>query len=1110
MKIQFRSVYGLMLLVLLCATVIAQTSRGTLTGTVTDSSGAVVSNATVKITEGATGVTRQTTSNDAGIYRFDAVDLGTYTVSVQAKGFSGAGKSGIEIQAARTTNIDFSLKVGASMETVTVEASGIEIKLDTSEQTRGQHFDTQAINNLPLNGSDSLTLAQLTPGVALAAGGSINQNGTFSFSVNGQRPRGNNFMIDGVENNDISVTGPAFTITNPDAVQEVHIQTADFTAEFGRAGGAVFNQITKSGTNALHGSANWAYTGSAFKALNHSDVINHRVDPARAVENIPYFSIGGPVVIPHVYNGHNKTFFFGAAQWDRFYGSTRSTVTVPIDGPQGVGLLQALAPVCPNAALYLKVLGAMRGANDPLTTSSINLAVPASVGTTCDGTGRAGQSMTVGLATRSESSSNLDNNHQIRVDHNASNKQTLSFRWLYDQDISGPSLNNLPGFDNNFVGKTLSGSFADTYLITPRWTNEFRFNYGRIGFNFPATTSEAFQLGLANYSGLGVTGFGVATNIPQFRFANNWQYQDTQSWSHGRHTFRYGVDFLRQLARQHPPFNERGSFAYTSSSSSALKIPLVSAFANFLDDFGGSSGSLQRQFGSSIYHPDLFRQSYFFQDSWKVTSDLTLNLGLRYEYFGAPENAFTIPAFTNYDPVNFAKPNKVEPDRNNFAPSVGFAWNPSGSNWFGRIMGGNKMVWRGGFQATYDNSFNNLLSNIAGSSPNTLGGLVPSQVSAANPRGAPAFSAQFAGITATPATAQSPQNSLFLANFPNPYTDRWSLGFQRELPYDMIVDGSYVGSVSHKLYRTIDMNPILPGGLRFHPEVGARTVRAPSANSNFQSAQLNLRRAFKTTPLGGFQFLGSYTYAKYLDEISDVFGFNSTPGASQSVSQVLGVNPRIDYGPSDFDRRHVAALAIYWDIRGPKTGLLGQAFGGWSIAAIPHWESGQPYTMSNGVDRNLDGNTASDRPDISNQAAPLNTRAQRDTACPLGFSNPDVFDPARGASGGAACWDPKTVHWIEGTGLPNANTVGRNTMRAPATDTLNLSIAKRFRISERSNFEYRVDMFNALNTINLDAVPSRTVNSGNFLKPGQTQTFQNQLFSNSIGRSMQMRLRLTW
>ena len=1091
MSLHLRLSAGLLLFIALLSTAFAQTSRGSLSGTVTDSQGALVANASVTITQHGTNVTRQTTTNSAGIYRLDAVDLGIYDVSVKAAGFATENKTGIEVQSARNASIDFALKVGTASEVVNVEASGLEVQLDTTDQARGQRFETQSINNLPLVGADSLTLAQLTPGVALAAGGSINQNGTFSYSVNGQRPRGNNFMIDGVENNDISVTGPAFTITNPDAIQEVSIQTSNFTSEFGRAGGAVFNQVTKSGTNGIHGTANWAYTGSAFKALDHSDKINHLFDPARAVENIPYFSIGGPVVIPHVYDGHNKTFFFGAGQWDRFFGTTRGDVRAP--DAAGIALLQTLAGSCPNAALYLKALGPVVG-NSSIQGATISLAAPNA--STCNGTNRAGMILNTGIFTRSEGFSNLDNNHQIRVDHVASDKQNLSFRWIYDRDVQGPGLNNLPGFDNNLVATTLGGTFADTYVISPRWTNEFRFNYGRIGFNFPLTNSDPFHTLLANYSGLGVTGFGGATNIPQFRFANNWQYQDTQTFVTGKHTFRYGVDFLRQLARQHPPFIERGAFAYGPS-------PGATAFSDFLDDFGGtSSGSLQRQFGSSIYHPNLFRQSYFFQDSWKTTSNLTLNLGLRYEYFGTPVNAFTVAAFTNYDPVNFAAPTKVNPDKNNFAPSLGFAWNPKGSNWFNRLAGGEKMVWRGGFQTTYDSSFNNLLSNIAGSSPNTLGGLINSKPTD-GPRGLANFSAAFAGITATPPTAQSPQSNLFLKNTPNPYTDRWSFGFERELPYDLFWDASYVGSVSHKLYRSIDMNPLLPSGQRFQPQVGPRTVRAASANSNYESLQLNLRRRFKPTPLGSIQFQGSYTYAKYLDDVSDVFGFNSTPSSFESASQVLGYNPHIDYGPSDFDRRHVASMAIVWDIRAPKNGLLGTFLGGWTISAIPHWESGQPFALTNGKDRNFDGQTAADRPDISNPSAPLNTRAVRDSVhCPgTGFANPDA---------NGACIDPNTVHFIEGIGNPNARTLGRNALRANATDTLNLSIAKRFRINERSAFEYRVDMFNALNTTNLGDVPARQVANTPNVGPTQPVTFLNPLFGQSIGRSMQMRLRLTW
>lgn len=1107
----------LALLLVLVSAAVAQTSRGTLTGTVSDSTGAVIKDANVTITQAGTNVSRRTTSNSAGIYRFDAVDLGTYTVSVNAKGFRTEDLTGVEIQAAHTLNLDFALKVGAANEVVTVEATGVEVALQTAEQVRGGNFSSQTIATLPVVGGDSLTLTQLLPGVSLGSFNSINQDGTLNFSVNGQRPRGNNFLIDGVENNDISVTGPAFTITNPDAVQEVNIQTADFSAEYGRAGGAVFNQITKSGTNDYHGSVAWVYTGSAFKALNHLDRVSGLTAPPRVVENIPDFTIGGPVLLPG-YNGHNKTFFFAAAQWDRLYGNATRATNVVAPDDAGVAVLQSLAGSCPNAALYLKAIGSVRG-NPALSVAPISLAVPS--GPTCNGTLRTGLNLTAGQVIRRSPQAALDNNHQVRVDHNASEKQTLSFRWLYDSSTVTPSgLANFPGFDSDFTGKTLTGAFVDTYAINPRMTNEFRFNYGRIGFNFPLhDASDPFLGALANYSpGSGLTAFGGATNIPQFRYANNWQYQDTLNVVRGKHTFRFGGDFLRQLARQHPPFNERGSFSYASSVKNAanpLGIP-ASAFANFLDDFGGRTGSLNRQFGSSIYHPNLFRQSYFFQDSWKATGNLTLNLGVRYEIFGQPANTFTVAGFTNYDPVNFAAPHKLDTNFKNIGPSVGFAWNPKGGQWFQRMLGGEKMVWRAGYQRSFDASFNNLLSNIAGSSPNTLGGNIGSSNIG---RGAAGFSSLFSGIAATPPDKTSAQSNLLLGNVPNPDTQRWSLGFQRELPYNLIMDTSYVGSVSHHLYQTLDMNPVvnLSTGDRLHPELqnplpasptgqqiathqgqGIRTVRAASANSNYESLQFNLRRALKLTPIGAVQLTGSYTYAHYLDNISDVFGFDSTPSSFQSVPQIRGFSPRVDYGNSDFDRRHVGAISLLWTPRAPTRGLMGSLVGGWTLSAVSHWSTGFPFTVANGFDRNGDGQTVPDRPDIGNLAAPLNTRAAFSSTCSTGFTNPD------GPTGN--CVDPNTVHFVEGSGLPNARTVGRNTLFAPGLDNVDFSIAKRFRFTEKSGFELRLDMFNALNTTNLgNQVAGRAIDPNAPGVLGTPPGFLDFNQTDSFGRSMRVR-----
>jgi hypothetical protein len=305
------------------------------------------------------------------------------------------------------------------------------------------------------------------------------------------------------------------------------------------------------------------------------------------------------------------------------------------------------------------------------------------------------------------------------------------------------------------------------------------------------------------------------------------------------------------------------------------------------------------------------------------------------------------------------------------------------------------------------------------------------------------------------------------------------------------------------------MNPIVnpATGARFQPQVGIRTVRAASANSNYEALQFNLRRGLKSTPLGGVQFQGSYTYAHYLDDVSDVFNFDSYPSSFESVSQVLGASPHIDYGNSDFDRRHVGVIGILWNVRGPNTGLLGSFVGGWQLSAISHWQTGIPFTVANGTDRNGDGQAGPDRPDIGNISAPLNTRAWINPACATGFSNPDA---------NGACVDPNTVHFVQATGAPNARTLGRNTLNGPGTDNLDLAVSKRFRITEGKSLEYRVDMFNALNTINYGgeltttSVPARTIFDNSVVKPGQISPFLNFANLDSIGRSMRMMLRFSF
>jgi hypothetical protein len=309
------------------------------------------------------------------------------------------------------------------------------------------------------------------------------------------------------------------------------------------------------------------------------------------------------------------------------------------------------------------------------------------------------------------------------------------------------------------------------------------------------------------------------------------------------------------------------------------------------------------------------------------------------------------------------------------------------------------------------------------------------------------------------------------------------------------------------------MNPLVNAatGDRLHPELqisstpsvrtgeGIRTERASNGTSNYNSLQLNVTRRFAETFLGKMQVQGSYTWAHYIDTLSEVFATNSTGSGVNSISPVLG-GSRVDYGDSDFDRRHTFTMNFVWDVKGPKSGFLGQVFGGWTVAGIPRWASGFPFNVRNGTDRNGDGQAGPDRPDIGNPAAPLNTRAiiVPVATCATGLRNPD----------NNACVTANDVHFVEGTGAPNARTLRRNALRDPGLGVIDLSIIKRVRVSEKTRLEYHADIFNVLNSINytngLTDIPGRLVNgtaAGTFLDFTQTS---------APGRTMRMALKFAW
>jgi outer membrane receptor protein involved in Fe transport len=1064
----------------------AQTSRGTVSGVIKDQTGAVIPGAEVTLTNTDTTVARTATTNDEGFYRFDAVDLGNYSVSIAAPNFGKATKTGIIVNANQTSAVDADLIPGG--QEVVVEVTGESgAQLQTEAPVRGGNISTRQITELPISGLNPVSLALTLPGVSSNRGGF----GVGTFSVNGARGRSNNFLIDGTENNDISVAGQGFQITNQDAVQEVSVQTANYDSEFGRAGGAVVNVITRAGTSEFHGTASFIYDTSTDDALTAAQSRATRVTRDGATSPpfnaliVPAGTFGGPLFLPHFGEGgpvfdtrRDKNFFFVAYQEQRFR-EPGGFVTLIVPTAAGRAQLQQFAGN-PNVAAYLAATASTIAPIANRTAISLdNSNLPPAQQTR-------GQVQN-GTFFRELGTRSTERQFQIRTDHSLGRNDQLSFRYLQDKAVqpgggtAGTAV--FDGFDADFSQTYRNFLIAETHIFSSSLTNELRLAYNRIQLGFPIADASgpAGTLPQINISNL--TSIGVSAVFPQGRTADNYQVQDTVTKILGDHTIRGGIDYTRQISTQVAPANIRGSLAFAAGGG-------FTSLGNFVDNFGGSNGAAARTFGSATYNPSLHRIAGFVQDRYKATTDLTLTAGVRYEYFGVPFNTLRTPSFTglfNVDPVTrtgpFSQPNKVAKDTNNFSPSVGFAYSPSFSNGIrGFVFGEKKTVIRAGYNIGYDSFFNNIASNAVASSPNTIVTQTTSTVSATNPRGLSSFSDQFPTVAAavTPLSAQT----LIAPNLRNPYYQRYSLGLQRELPFNIVMDISYVGSKGTNLYINEDYNPtvrpelrITPPGVttglsgRFDNLQGPRTVRTNGGDSNYNAGQIEVRRRFSNN----FQITGAYTFSKLISNADEVFiaGLGSVGSSFSAIPAIFG-GERNDRALSVFDRTHRATFTYV--AQSPffkeQQGFIGRLLGGFQLSGVTTFESGVPFSILNGFDS--DGIGGANRPTFN----PNGQRGVR--AIPVvnannfitGYLNPEVIIGR--TSTGAPIFqpiDPNTAQFIVNptyvAGLPGSvvrqGNLGRNTERSKGIRNFDMTLLKRTRVSERVFIEARIEAFNVFN-----------------------------------------------
>ena len=931
----------------------AQSSRGTITGIVTDAQGAAIPNATVEIEAAQTGVKRSTTTNEAGLYRFDAVDLGDYTVRVTATGFAGFAQRGVAVAAGAVVSKDARLEVGETRSTIEVQAEAVQLQTEAS--TRGGSIVSVAVTELPVATRDVAQLALVLPGVSTNRFGS----GVGTFSVNGSRGRSNNFMIDGVDNNDASVAGQLTQIINPDAVAEVSVQTSNFDAEYGRAAGGVINTITKSGTNDLHGTLNYLLDvtndDSISNTLSKDPTIISRGKLPYGIEQFYGGTVGGPI-------RKNKTFFFGAFQDDRRRVAITNNLVTPTAA--GWATINQLYPAgkSANIDLYRKIAGQP----DAIATSD---PYPVAMGDNRP-------SVEFGTKITTTNDTFLDRQLMGRVDHVISAKDQLSFRYLYDKqnDPLGGASPFFPGFATSFQYPSQNLAASETHVFSSTLTNELRLSFNRANLDYGINTENAMGPTLPYYSiGSGITSIGVQTNLPQGRVVNNYALQETMSKVYGAHSFRFGTTINQQRTRQFAPIRSRGEVDYTTTTG-------YSNFANFADDYSGSTGVVQHDFGSPAYYPNFTRQAYFFQDRWRLNNDVTLTLGIRYEYFGLPMNSLKKAAYSgifNLDPVSLTGPysdfTKVDADKNNFAPAIGIAWSPRAtSGILGILFGEKKAVIRTGYQIGYDSFFNNIASNAATATPNVVATSITSNALTTAGRGVANWSSYMPTVARAPLPSDS--QTLILKNLVNPYSQRWSFGYQRELPASFLMDVSYVGSQGVKLYANEDFNPSVPLSMRIGLQntytnpgrldnlQGSRLTRTNGGNSTYEALQFGLDHRMSHGMLLKF----AYTWSKMIDNSVDVFGLagSNTPQNTAVPSIYGGLHS--DKSISQLDRTYRVNISYIYDLpfMSAQKGIVGKVVGGWKLSGQTTFESGVPMTVTNGADADgIGGNY--DRPNYN-------------------------------------------------------------------------------------------------------------------------------------------------
>jgi hypothetical protein len=1103
----------------------SQVTSGTISGKVLDADGATVAGATVTVRKLDTNFERSISTESDGRFRFPGLAIGPYELTVEHSGFGKYKRGPILILLNQDAVVNPVLKVAAATETITVTEDAP--LLNTTSPEVGVRFDERRLTDLPTlpppgggGFRDVFAFALAAPGVSqLNSGNQVFATGT-NFSTNGSRARSNGFMIDGQDSNDPTSTGREQVLNNPEIVQEFRLITNQFSAEYGRAAGSVVSLATKSGTNDFHGSAFWFHNDNALNSCSNLDkragltnprfcspLSNGHTGAPFRIENQIGGTLGGPI-------HRNRSFFFGSVQrWtNRQLGSGTSVSGVPTEA--GKALLQATAGSRPQVGALLQFVP---GAATQDTHSSGNQTFAAY----CIGGGTlpscsTGTRVDVPTGTITGSAASLFNNWQAsgRIDHTFNTQHSIGGRYLFsDSDQGGIGQATPPGLTTQNQARTQAMSLFFTSVLTPRVLNEFRISWQRLATATSATDPSSETIPSMEIPELGLTGFafsesrtaiGLAVNLPQSRFNNTYQLQETLAWTRGAHALKFGADFRRvDLKSIFFPFL-RGRLTYpTSQAGLGLPAGTVS-IQNFIDDVAAVA-SINKPLpgGRTIQYFRWYDYFLYVQDTWQVHPTLALSLGLRYE---APGNALA-SLFPVNDAIQAANGGndvfRLDPrpgrDLNNLQPRVGFSWNPRTGD--GRslrfLTGGNRLVVRGGYARTNDYPFTTLATLVGNSFP---------FVASLN---SPGLANAFTTLPALNPNLSDPAvlnlsaaRTILDANFRSPIAEQFSLEIQRELDTNTVVRVGYVGTKGTGLFQTLDGNPralcsevpirigspttgafTVLGCPRLDPSAGAVRLYANTASSIYHSLQISMDRRFKD----GLSAAAHYTWSSFIDTASDPF--NASVRGEVAIAQ-NSFDRRAERARSTYDRPQRFTVNALYELPAYRSqaGTLGRLFGGWKVSGILTLQSGTPFGVLNGSDP-----TAA----LSGIAGLVGDPIRPNLNTNLPISSMTIQEILN--AGGSSLFSTLAPCTRIGTTLTCApgdrfGNVGRNVLRADGIGNVDLSISKTTRLfAERHTLQVRADFFNFTNTRNYGIPEARITNPG-FLDEKSTEGGNRRIF----------------